>query len=295
MVSILSDRHEPYTLEEGYAKCAALARTSYENFTVVSWLLPANKRKHLNAIYAFCRYVDHLGDEYPGNRIMALSEWETDLRRCYDSVPIHPYMVALQDTIHRFDIPICPFLRLIAANRMDQIKSRYKTFEELKQYCDHSANPVGHLVLYVFGYRDEERQTLSDFTCTALQLANFWQDVARDYDNGRIYIPVEDMEKFDYTEDELAQRLLTESFRVLMNMEVVRARDYFRQGQRLTDTLSGRFKLDVSLFAKGGIAILNAIERLDYDVLNSRPVVSSATKLRLMTTTTARLAITGRV
>ena len=295
MESLLSQRREPHTVEEGYAECAALARTHYENFTVISWLLPADKRDHLSAIYAFCRSVDDLGDEYQGDRLAALDEWETDLRRCYESTPFHPYMVALQETIRRFDLPIDPFLRLVEANRMDQTTKRHRTFEDLEYYCDHSANPVGHLVLYVLGYRDEERRRLADFTCTALQLANFWQDVSRDYRMGRIYIPLEDMERFGYTERELAQGLVTESFRSLMRFEVERARGLFMRGLDLVDTLDGRFKLDVALFTKGGLSILDAIERQDYDVLSRRPVVTRATKLRLMATTTAKLGLTGRV
>lgn len=295
MESLLSQRHEPHTAVEGYAECAALARAHYENFTVVSWLLHADKRDHLNAIYAFCRTVDDLGDEHVGDRLAALDEWEADLRRCYDSEPHHPYMIALQDTIRRFDVPIDPFLRLIDANRMDQATTRHQTFEDLERYCTRSANPVGHLVLYVFGYRDEERRRLSDFTCTALQLTNFWQDVARDYQMGRIYIPLEDMERFDYTEDELAQGLATESFRALMKFEVDRARDLFRHGLDLVNTLDGRFKLDVALFTKGGVSVLNAIERQNYDVLTSRPALSTATKLRLMAATAAKLGLTGRV
>ena len=295
MESLLSQRREPHTVEEGYAECAALARTHYENFTVISWLLPADKRDHLSAIYAFCRSVDDLGDEYQGDRLAALDEWETDLRRCYESTPFHPYMVGLQETIRRFDLPIDPFLRLVEANRMDQTTKRHRTFEDLEYYCDHSANPVGHLVLYVLGYRDEERRRLADFTCTALQLANFWQDVSRDYRMGRIYIPLEDMERFGYTERELAQGLVTESFRSLMRFEVERARGLFMRGLDLVDTLDGRFKLDVALFTKGGLSILDAIERQDYDVLSRRPVVTRATKLRLMATTTAKLGLTGRV
>ena len=293
--SLLPQRREPHTVEEGYAECAALARTHYENFTVISWLLPADKRDHLSAIYAFCRSADDLGDEYQGDRLAALDEWEAALRRCYESTPFHPYMVALQDTIRRFDLPIDPFLRLIDANRMDQTTKRHRTFEDLEYYCDHSANPVGHLVLYVLGYRDEERRRLADFTCTALQLANFWQDVARDYRMGRIYIPLEDMERFGYTERELAQGLVTESFRSLMRFEVERARGLFRRGLDLVDTLDGRFKLDVALFTKGGLSILDAIERQDYDVLSRRPVVTRATKLRLMAATTVKLGLTGRV
>ena len=293
--SLLPQRREPHTVEEGYAECAALARTHYENFTVISWLLPADKRDHLSAIYAFCRSADDLGDEYQGDRLAALDEWEAALRRCYESTPFHPYMVALQDTIRRFDLPIDPFLRLIDANRMDQTTKRHRTFEDLEYYCDHSANPVGHLVLYVLGYWDEERRRLADFTCTALQLANFWQDVARDYRMGRIYIPLEDMERFGYTERELAQGLVTESFRSLMRFEVERARGLFMRGLDLVDTLDGRFKLDVALFTKGGLSVLDAIERQDYDVLSRRPVVTRATKLRLMAATTVKLGLTGRV
>ena len=295
MESLLSQRREPHTVEEGYAECAALARTHYENFTVVSWLLPADKRGHLNAIYAFCRSVDDLGDEHQGDRLAALDEWEADLRRCYESAPLHPYMVALQDTIHRFDLPIGPFLRLVDANRMDQATTRHRTFEDLERYCAHSANPVGHLVLYVFGYRDEERRRLADFTCTALQLTNFWQDVVRDYHMGRIYIPLEDMERFGYTERELAQGLATESFRSLMRFEVERARDLFRRGLDLVDTLDGRFKLDVALFTKGGLSVLDAIERQNYDVLSSRPILTKTTKLRLMAAAVVKLGLTGRV
>ena len=294
MESLLLQRHEPYTVEEGYAACAALARTHYENFTVVSRFLPADKRDHMNAIYAFCRSVDDLGDEYAGDRLAALDEWEADLRRCYDSTPLHPYMVALQATIRRFDLPVEPFLRLVEANRMDQTTKRHRTFEDLEHYCVHSANPVGHLTLYVFGYRDENRQHLSDFTCTALQLANFWQDVVRDYRMGRIYIPLEDMERFGYTEAELAEGVVTESFRSLMKFEVDRARGLFMRGFDLVDTLDGRFKLDVALFTKGGLSVLDAIERRDYDVLSGRPVVTRATKLRLMAGTALKLVLTGR-
>ena len=292
--SLLSQRREPHTVEEAYAQCAALARSHYENFTVVSRFLPADKRDHMNAVYAFCRSVDDLGDEYAGDRLAALDEWEADLRRCYGSTPLHPYMVALQQTIRRFDLPIEPFLRLIEANRIDQATKRHATYADLERYCAHSANPVGHLVLYVFGYRDEERQRLADFTCTALQLANFWQDVARDYRMGRIYVPLEDMERFGYTEAELAEGTVTESFRSLMRFEVDRARDLFARGLDLVDTLDGRFKLDVALFTKGGLSVLDAIERRNYDVLSGRPVVTRATKLRLMASTALKLALTGR-
>ena len=152
-----------------------------------------DKRKHIFAVYAFCRFVDDLGDEYDGDRIEALDAWEREVNLCYEGTPRHPYMVAMQETVRAFDIPREPFVKLIEANRMDQVNVRYETYEDLEHYCRHSANPVGQMVLYVFGYRDEERHRLSGYTCTALQLANFWQDVARDYAMGRIYIPQEDM------------------------------------------------------------------------------------------------------
>ena len=218
MESVLTARAPNLTADQAYALCARLAKTHYENFTVGSWLLPRDKRRHVYAIYAFCRSVDDLGDEHPGDRLAALDVWEEDLLRCYDGSPRHPYLVALQQTIGEFDIPRDPFLKLVEANRMDQAISRHPTYGDLEYYCQHSANPVGHLVLYVFGYRDAERQRLSDFTCTALQLANFWQDVSRDYGMGRIYLPLEDMERFGYTEDELARGVFTDGFRDLMGL-----------------------------------------------------------------------------
>ena len=277
------------TLPEAYHQCAELARTHYENFTVASWLLPKSKRPHIHAIYAYCRTVDDLGDEHEGDRLQALDAWEQDLLRCYDGRPSHPYMIALQQTIREFDIPSEPFLMLVRANRMDQTITRHPTYEDLEYYCRHSANPVGRLVLYVFGYRDAERQSLSDNTCTALQLANFWQDVARDYAMGRIYIPQEDMERFGYSEEMLSDGMFNREFRDLLAFEVERARDLFRRGLKLVNTLEGRLKLDVALFSLGGMRVLDAIEKQDYNVLGMRPRISKPAKLRLMLTTALRL------
>ena len=291
MELLLSEGTQRVSVKEGYARCAELARTHYENFTVGSWLLPRAVRKHIYAIYAFCRSVDDLGDEHEGDRMKAIDAWEQDLLLCYEGSPQHPYLVALQETIHTFDIPREPFLKLIEANRMDQLTTRYATYEELEHYCRHSANPVGHMVLYAFGYRDSERQALSDYTCTALQLANFWQDVARDYAMGRVYIPAEDMERFGYSEDQLARGVVIQEFRDLMAFEVERASGLFRQGMELVDTLQGRLKLDMALFSLGGMKVLDAIERQGHDVLSSRPTLSGATKLRLMLSTTLKLGL----
>ena len=294
MDSLLIEGLPTLTVEESYARCARLARTHYENFTVVSWLLPRNKRRHLYAVYSFCRFVDDLGDQYPGDRLRALDEWERDLVRCYEGTPRHPYMAALQHTIQEFDIPAEPFSRLIQANRMDQGTKRHPTYEDLDFYCQHSANPVGHLVLYVLGYRDDERQRLSDYTCTALQLANFWQDVSRDFEMGRVYIPGEDMDRFGYTEEQLARKEATDEFRELMAFEVGRARDLFHEGSRLVDTLDGRLKVDVALFTRGGLSVLEAIERQGYDVLTKRPTVTKPRKLLLFGTTAFRLLLFNR-
>ena len=243
------------------------------------------------AIYAYCRGVDDLGDEYDGDRLAALDAWEEDLERCYGDVPNHPFMVALQQTIHDFDIPIEPFRKLVEANRMDQTVTRHQTYDDLERYCQQSANPVGHLVLYLFGYRDEERQALSDYTCTALQLTNFWQDVARDREMGRVYLPVEDMERFGYTEEMLAAREFNTRFRDLMAFEVDRAKELFRRGLDLVDTLDGRLKLDVALFSRGGSSVLEAIEKQGYDVLSHRPTLSKAARTWLMLSTTVRLRL----
>ena len=295
MDALLAGTSSRITVEDAYALCERLAKTHYENFTVGSWFLPRESRKHLYAVYAFCRFVDDLGDEFEGNRLDALDFWEEEVQSCYGGVPKHPYTIALQQTISAFDIPREPFLRLVQANRMDQTSSRYATYQDLELYCQHSANPVGHLVLYVSGYRDQERQKLSDYSCTALQLANFWQDVSRDYAMGRIYIPMEDLARFGCGEEELARGVSTDAFRELMRFEVDRARELFRQGLGLVDTLDGRIKLDVALFSLGGLKVLDAIERQGYDVLRRRPKVSKATKIRLMLGTMLKLRLLGRV
>ena len=267
---------------EAYAFCRKVALGQEENFTVVSWLLPRSLRRHVYAVYAYCRGVDDLGDEAEGDRLALLDEWERELRACYDGAPSDIRFIALQRTIRRFDIPLEPFLRLIEANRRDQAINRYPTFAGLLEYCTYSANPVGELVLNLFGYRDERRRRLSDATCTALQLANLWQDVSRDRDKGRVYIPLEDMERFGYDEQALLELRSDESFRRLMRFQVSRTRRYFQEGLGLIPLVSGRLRLDLKLFTLGGLAVLDAIERADYDVLRRRPKLSGAQKAMLV-------------
>ncbi|HXG42492.1 MAG TPA: squalene synthase HpnC [Dehalococcoidia bacterium] len=268
-------------LDEAFAYCRRVALGHYENFTVASWLLPRHLRPHMYVIYAYCRGVDDLGDEAAGDRLALLDEWEAELRRAYRGQARHPVFVALAHTVRQFEIPPEPFLKLIEANRMDQRQHRYPTYADLLHYCEHSANPVGHLVLYLFGYRDRERQRLSDSTCTGLQLANFWQDVSRDLDMGRIYIPLEDMAAFDYSEQDLLDRVYDDRFRRLMAFEVQRARRLFAEGLKLADMVAGRLRLDVKLFNLGGLAVLDAIEDIDYEVLRRRPTLSRARKALL--------------
>jgi len=191
---------------EAQEYCRHLARTHYENFSVATWFLPERLRQHFYSVYAYCRISDDLGDEvdHPAASLQLLDEWEAELHACYAGSPRHPVFVALAETVPKFDIPMQPFADLLKAFRQDQTITRYPTFNDLLGYCRYSANPVGHLVLYLCGYRDAERQALSDFTCTALQLANFWQDVSVDYAKGRIYLPLEDMQHYKVSERDIA-------------------------------------------------------------------------------------------
>ena len=229
----------PERLAPAYRECIALARSHYENFTVAGRFLPKRLLPHVAAIYAYCRGVDDLGDEAVGDRLALLDAWEADLEQAYAGTPTAPHLQALQHTIRAFSIPPEPFRKLITANRMDQTQSRYATFADVLHYCEHSANPVGFLYLLLFGYDDETRRRLSDATCTALQLANFWQDVRRDWDKGRVYLPQEDMERFGYSEKELGEGVCNQAFRDLMAWEVERAQGLFEQGLPLVEMLEG--------------------------------------------------------
>jgi len=281
---IIPDSKRDYTLKEAGAFCAGLAKTHYENFSVVSWFLPKSLRQHFYNIYAFCRWSDDLADESESAEIALknLARWEEELRGCYGGKTVHPVFIALKETIKKFDLPMEPFSDLIAAFRMDQEKNRYETFEELLSYCRGSANPVGRLILYLGGYRDEERHKLSDCTCTALQLANFWQDVWRDYLIGRIYIPREDLRRFGYSEGDLAKKTFNGNFRELISFETERTRKMFEEGAKLPALLDGKIRKDVELFGRGGLKILDRIEQQGYDVLCRRPALTKTDKTVLM-------------
>jgi len=275
---------QPPSQSQAEEYCRRLARTHYENFSVATWFLPWRLRQHFYNVYAYCRISDDLGDEIsnPAASLQLLDEWEAELNACYAGEPRHPVFVALAETVRKFDIPMQPFADLLKAFRQDQTITRYPTFNDLLGYCRYSANPVGHLVLYLCGYRDAERQALSDFTCTALQLANFWQDVSVDYAKGRIYLPLEDMQHYKVSERDIAATQNTASFCEMMRFEVERAREWFRRGLPLVKKVDRELAIDIELFSRGGQEILNAIERQGFAVLGRRPSISKARKLALV-------------
>jgi squalene synthase HpnC len=261
-----------------------LATNHYENFSVATWFLPKRLRQHFYNVYAYCRISDDLGDEVgdPRASLQLLDAWQQELEACYAGSPKHPVFVALSETVQAFQIPKHEFSDLLTAFRQDQTVTRYKSFDDLLGYCKNSANPVGHLVLYLCGYKDSERQLLSDFTCTALQLANFWQDVSVDYAKGRIYLPLEDLHRFAVSEDDIAHQRNTSAFVEMMKFEVERAREWFRQGLPLIQKVSRELAVDIELFSRGGQEILNAIEAQGFAVLGRRPVISKPRKLALV-------------
>jgi squalene synthase HpnC len=357
-------RKPPVSLTQARAYCAHVSKTHYENFTVVSLLLPRRLIRHFHAVYAYCRWSDDLADETAGGfrrgdggepaggspQIMTaldlIAWWRQELLACYaesvagvDSLtphppqtesaatspsrgevktlpltsplegevaprsgagggcargnpncaePHHPVMIALRETIRRFNIPPEPFLDLLVAFEQDQRVKRYDTFDQLLGYCRNSANPVGQLVLMLFECFDAERMRLSNEVCTGLQLANFWQDVARDFAIGRVYLPAEDRARFGYSDDDFAAKRCTPQFRALMQFEVDRARGFFDRGEKLLPLLPRAARIDVDLFIRGGRAILHAIERIDYDVWAKRPEVSKWAKGKLLLGAVAR-------
>ena len=279
----------PAQLAAAYAHCARVARTHYENFTIGSWLLPRRLRHDLAAVYAFARGADDIADEgetSPGERIDRLHAWEGKLLACArdPGAADDPLFLALGHTIATHALPLEAFRDLLAAFRRDAAGEtrRFATFDELLGYCRCSANPVGRLVLALFGHQDSDRQRRADDICTALQLTNFWQDVAGDLDRGRVYLPDEDLEHFPASRDALAARRLNPAFRNLLAFEVARTRALFVRGLPLADMVGRRLRHEVRIFARGGLAILARIEGVDYDVFRRRPTLGRAELLRLV-------------
>ena len=275
--------HSP-TLEQAQLYCRQLAESHYENFHVASWLLPKRLRPHFHSIYAYCRISDDLGDEVASQAqaLALLDVWQEQLDACYRGETKHPVFVALRETISACDIPKKPFADLLIAFRQDQTVTRYASMGDVLGYCEYSANPVGRLVLYACGYRDEERFALSDETCSALQLANFWQDIREDFARGRIYLPQDAMVAAGVDEMTLSKGQATPEFRALMREQITSTRGMFTRGARMIDMVDRELAVDLDLFTRGGLEILRAIEARNYDVLSARPTISKPRKAMLL-------------
>jgi len=281
-----------YSPEEGQAYTHWLATHHYENFHVVSFLLPKRLHQDFYNVYAYCRWADDLGDE-TGDRaesLRLLAWWRGELDAMYAGRASHPVFAALRATVERHSIPRQPFADLIEAFVQDQTVTRYRNWDELFGYCRNSANPVGRLVLYLCGYSDARRQSLSDATCTALQLANFWQDVTVDQLKDRVYIPLDLMERHGYTVEELFAHRFTPAFREVMREIVQKARDLFHEGMPLVGMVNRRLSLDLDLFSRGGLRVLDKIAACDYNVLAGRPSISKAERVGLLLGSLGRLA-----
>lgn len=283
-----------WSLDQAFSYTHWLATHHYENFHVVSLFLPKRLHQDFYNVYAFCRWADDLGDEIGDTResLRLLGWWRDLLHSLYRrEQPSHPVFVALQETVARHELPIEPFDNLITAFIQDQTVTRYADWDGVLDYCVNSANPVGRLVLYLGGYRDEERQRLSDFTCTALQLANFWQDVTVDLKKDRIYLPLHLFEKHGANVDDLHAARFTPQFRNVMRDAVDVAQDLFEKGLPLARTLDRRLSLDIDLFSRGGMKVLDKIRAQDYDVLRARPSISKSERVRLLLRSLVRAAV----
>ena len=277
--------------------CRNLAHSHYENFTVASRLLPRGLRQHFCNVYAYCRWADDLADEVASGDegLRLLAWWESQLDAMYAGRTWHPVFVALAETVAQFDIPRQPLADLLIAFRQDQTVKRYASWDELLGYCRHSANPVGRLVLYLARRHREELLPLSDAVCTGLQLANFWQDLGRDLDIGRIYVPQQAMDDAGLTLDDFCTRQATPGFRRMMANLVARARAMLHTGWPLVGAMPGRLRITMALFIQGGLAILDAIEAQQYDVWRRRPTVGRGQRLRLLIAALAAACFPGRV
>jgi squalene synthase HpnC len=274
----------PASLPCAQSYCRRLTLGHYENFSVASLLLPRRLLRPFHAVYAYCRWADDLADETGGGdrALQLLQWWREELLHCYAGWPAHPVMVALLPVVRRFRIPVEPFLDLLSAFEQDQRVKEYQTFEQLLDYCQRSANPVGRLVLYLCQSFDEENARLSDRICTGLQLANFWQDVARDQAIGRVYLPAEDRGRFGYSDDDLQAGRFTPAFAELLRFEVARAHQLFHEGLPLVQRIPQEIRADIELFARGGLAILRKIEEVGYNVWQTRPALSKWEKASLL-------------
>ena len=274
-----------WSAEDGFRYCEMIARSHYENFPVASRFVSKEIRKYVWTIYAFARIADDYADE-PGftlaERIDNLNQWEQYLEECYNGNPTHRVFAALAETVERFQLPHELFQNLLAAFRADVTVNRYETYQDVTAYCRNSANPIGRLLLLLLNYRSETMMHLSDSICTALQLTNFWQDVSVDMQKNRIYLPLEDMEEFGYSEDELFEQKVNDHFRNLMAFQIQRTAELFVEGKPLLTIVGQDLSMELKLTWNGGTRILQKIHEQNYDVLTKRPVLSKMDKLGLL-------------
>ena len=279
----------PRSVAEAFAYCERLARTHYENFPVGSLLIPGDRRRHVYSVYAFARTADDFADEgyetgelTEARRLAALDDWELKLEDCYRGRADHPVFVALAETARELRLPIQLFRDLLSAFKQDVVKRRYADFDEVLDYCSRSANPVGRLILLLFGYREERLHGLSDCICTALQLANFWQDVEVDMRKDRVYLPQNEMARFGVGDDDLREKRFSERYAALLKFQVERTWELFNRGKPLPGLVGGRLAFELRLTWLGGTRILERIEETGYDTLNARPKISTADKIVLL-------------
>jgi phytoene synthase len=273
------------SLKAAYTHCRRLTREHYENFPVASMLLPKNIRKHVAAIYAFARTADDYADEagYASDeRLAKLQEWEEKLLACKGGLVEDPVFLALGDTIRAFDIPIELFQSLLKAFRSDVTVTRYATLNDLLDYCRNSANPVGRLVLLLFGCRNEQLFAYSDSICTALQLTNFWQDISVDIQKGRLYFPLEDIDRFGCTEKNLLGGVFNEATKALIRFETARTEEFFNQGKPLFSAVDARLRWELKFTWNGGMRILEKIRALNFNSVHQRPKLIPTDKAGLL-------------
>lgn len=275
---------EKYTQAEAERYTRWLATHHYENFHVVTFLLPKRLHQDFYNVYAFCRWADDLGDEIgdAAESLRLLAWWRRELEAMYQGQVRHPVFVALEGTAQKYHLPLQLFGDLITAFEQDQSVSRYQNWDELFGYCRYSANPVGRLVLRLCGYSDPERDRMSDATCTALQLANFWQDVGVDFEKDRVYLPLDLLAEHGYSVEELGLRQFNPAFQAVMRDAIAVARSLFIEGRPLSKTVDKRLAFDLDLFSRGGMRVLEKIERQDYNVLARRPAISKFERLQLL-------------
>lgn len=274
-----------YSVDEAFEYCAMITTAHYENFPVASLFLPEEKRPYIQAIYAFSRTADDFADEghlSKEERLDRLNDWEDKLRQCFDGNADHPVFIALRETIQKNEIPIEPLQDLVTAFKRDVGQNRYDTFEDLLSYCSCSANPVGRLVLLIFGYRDEALFKLSDAICTALQLMNFWQDVEIDMKKDRLYLPLKDIRRYGYSLEEWSNSVVNENFERLMKFQAERTKELFYAGCELPSLVDKDLQLELRLVWFGGMSILKKLDRLHYDVFTNRPSLGNLDKIMIL-------------